>query len=182
MLIEESLEDANLWNPKDGYGVRVFRTTGEWSKHWLLERNYKQGSKSKIQLLKLHGSLGWTIYNNQQIRLKPRPYSVPKNKTEKISILPPGWNKRIDKNPYKIFWRQARLKLERCKTLMIIGYSLPETDLLSRALFSEVVRLRISRKMFLEQLILVEPSESVQEKFIKLFTPTLGPFRKSNSI
>lgn len=94
---------------------------------------------------------------------------------DKVSILPPGWNKRIDKKPYHGFWRDARLRLEKCRTLIIIGYSLPETDLLAQALFAEVVRLRQARRRFLTQIHLADPSQVVKEKFINLFTPALGP-------
>ena len=175
LIIEESFEDAKLWNPKDGYGTTAHRTTRGWCRKWLEKRNYKKGAKSKVRLLKLHGSLGWTLYKNRQIRLKARPYTVRKNKTEQVSVLPPGWNKKINVNPYKIFWREASLRLAKCKSLMIVGYSLPETDLLAKSLFAEVVRLRASRKQYLDNLILVDPSDAVHERVIMLFTPALGP-------
>jgi len=131
--------------------------------------------------LKLHGSLNWESYPNG-IRLKPKPYLVStrngKTRFEKISILAPGWNKRIDKNPYKRFWRAARLHLEKCKSLVVLGYSLPETDLLAQSLLAEVVRTRAARKKYLKQLHLADPSESVKERFIQLFTPALGPYGK----
>lgn len=90
-----------------------------------------------------------------------------------MSILPPGWNKRIDLNPYSQLWRKARLVLERCKTLVIIGYSLPETDLLARALFAEVIRLRVARNQYIRQLHLADPNRSVKERFVELFVPAL---------
>jgi hypothetical protein len=132
-------------------------------------------------LFKLHGSLNWESYPNG-IRLKPKPYLVTtrKNKTrfEKVSILAPGWKKPIDKNPYKKFWRAARLHLEKCKTLIVLGYSLPETDLLAQSLLAEVVRTRAARNEHLGQLHLADPDKSVKERFIKLFTPALGPHGK----
>ena len=131
--------------------------------------------------MKLHGSLNWESYPNG-IRLKPKPYLVStrngKTRFEKISILAPGWNKRIDKNPYKRFWRAARLHLEKCKSLVVLGYSLPETDLLAQSLLAEVVRTRAARKKYLKQLHLADPSESVKERFIQLFTAALGPHGK----
>lgn len=96
-------------------------------------------------------------------------------KFEAVSVLPPGWNKRIDLNPYRRIWRQARLRLEQCHSLLIIGYSLPETDLLAKALFAEVVRVRAGRERFLDQLILVDPNAAVRAKFVRLFTRALGP-------
>jgi hypothetical protein len=99
-------------------------------------------------------------------------------KYENISVLPPGWNKRIDLNPYKQFWRKARLRLQACKSLLIIGYSLPDTDLLARALFAEVVRLRAGAGNYLAQLVLSDPDPAVRVKLITLFTPALGPLCK----
>ena len=58
---------------------------------------------------------------------------------------------------------------------MIVGYSLPETDLLARALFSEVVRMRAVRQAYLKQLVLVDPNSEVRAKLVRLFTPALGP-------
>jgi hypothetical protein len=150
LTIEESFESAKLWNPVTGYGVTTGGKKSDWCRRWLEKRPTKKpGGQSKIQLLKLHGSINWTLYNNQNIRLKPRPYvvrTINRNPSfEKISILAPGWNKPIHKNPYKKFWREARLRLEKCKSLVILGYSLPETDLLAKALLAEVVRLRSER-------------------------------------
>jgi hypothetical protein len=178
LVIEEAFSDAALWNPIDGYGTAVHGTTFDWCRNWLKIRNYQNGTKSQIRLLKLHGSLGWTLYKNRQIRLKARPYTVRKKRAEQISVLPPGWNKKINVNPYKIFWREARLRLERCKSLMIIGYSLPDTDVLARSLFAEVVRLRASRKQYIDRLIVVDPSDAVHGRLVKLFTPALGPLGK----
>lgn len=176
LVIEESFESAKIWNPKDGFLLKVTGISHDWSRQWLGNRNEDSPGKSQVRLLKLHGSLGWVLYANRQVRLKNRPYVVRKRVREKISVCPPGWNKPIDRNPYKALWREARLKLESCKSLVIIGYSLPETDLLARALFSEVVRMRSARKKYLSNLILVDPSDIVKERFTSLFTPALGPY------
>lgn len=178
LVIEESFESARLWNPVSGYGIDASGKSGDWCRRWLENRPVKRpGGKSKVQLFKLHGSINWTIYPNQTIRLKPRPYVVRtinrKEAFEKISILAPGWNKPIHKNPYKKFWREARLRLEKCKSLVILGYSLPETDLLAKALLAEVVRLRSARGNCLRELHLCDPNENVKQRFVELFTPAL---------
>jgi len=183
LLIEESFPSAELWNPVDGYKIKTYGKTRGWAKRWLEERKYEVGTNSKIRLLKLHGSLNWELYpTGTAIRLKPRPYLVStrsgKTRFEKILILAPGWKKEINRNPYKQFWRTARLRLEKCKTLIILGYSLPETDLLAQSLLAEVVRTRGTRKAFLNQLHLADKDERVKERFVKLFTPALGPHGK----
>jgi hypothetical protein len=181
-LIEESFESTSIWTPLGGYGDAVHGVRGGWCKHWLKKHNMKNKSWSKIRLLKLHGSVNWRLYKTGQVRLKDRPFVVRARKNaavfETVSILPPGWNKRIDRNPYRQLWREARLKLELCKTIVIIGYSLPEADLLAKALFAEVVRLRAARKRYLKQLHLADPNDSVKQKFVDLFVPALNPQSK----
>jgi hypothetical protein len=125
-------------------------------------------------LLKLHGSINWTTYKTGQVKIKDRPFVVRRRRFEKVSILPPGWNKKVSVLPYKLLWREARLKLEQCKTLIVIGYSLPETDLLAKALFSEVIRSRTARGDYVKQLHLADPVDSVKQKFITLFVPAMN--------
>lgn len=179
VVIEESFENSDLWTPFEGYGIGVHGHRLDWARKWFNTRETSTKKKSHILLLKLHGSLNWMLYANKHVRIKPRPYVTRTNNgnpvRDKVSILPPGWNKQIDKNPYNELWRVTRLNLEKCKSLIIIGYSLPETDLLARALFSEVVRTRVTRKKgVLRQLHLVEPNSIVSQKFVDLFNPTLG--------
>jgi hypothetical protein len=178
MLIEESFRDAATWTPIGGYGDRFHGIRGGWCRSWLKKRRSTSAQHSKVRLLKLHGSVNWRVYKTGEVRLKDRPFVVrSKGKSpsfETVSILPPGLNKRIDRNPYKPLWREARLRLERCKTVVIAGYSLPEADVLARALFSEIVRLRAARKQYLVQLHLVGPNDSVKQKFVELFVPALN--------
>lgn len=178
LLIEESFEGAELWSPVTGYAQAVHGITNEWCSKWLSTRGGARKSKSKVDLLKLHGSINWTLYNNSQIKLKDRPFVVRTRKGkivfEDVSILPPGWNKRVDKNPYNALWNYARLDIEHCDSLVVIGYSLPDTDMLANALFTEIVRLRASRKHYIKQLHLIDPSDKVKKRFIELFIPALN--------
>ena len=132
-----------------------------------------KGSRSK-----LHGSINWRLNQTSKVVLKKRPYVVKARKGkpsfEEVAALPPGWHKRVDRKPYNALWRGARLKLEKCKSLVIFGYSLPETDLIARALFLEVVRLRKARKNFIKELHVVDKSEATRKRLIELFIPALG--------
>jgi hypothetical protein len=179
-VIEESMPYVDgLWDPSDGYGFRASGTTLDWARMWRDKRPAKFSRSSQVRLLKLHGSLNWTLYQNKAVRLKPRPYVVRARNgvpvTDKCSILPPGWHKRIDKNPFRELWRRARLEFENCSSLAIVGYSLPETDLLARALFAEVNRLRSARGHFLHHLYLAEPNSTIKDRFVTLFAGALGP-------
>lgn len=178
LLIEESFGQNKIWTPIGGYGDRFHGVTSTWCKNWLGKHGMTKADHPKLRLLKLHGSLNWRLYKTMEVTLKDRPYVVRTRNnsavSETVSILPPGWNKRIDRSPYKQLWREARLKLEKCKTIIIIGYSLPETDLLAKALFAEIVRLRKARGLYLKQLHLADPNERVKQRFIELFIPALN--------
>jgi hypothetical protein len=173
-VIEGSFGHESMWTPRGGYGDGVHGITARWCRRWFEDRAISNRQKSTIRLLKLHGSINWTTYNTGQVKLKDRPFVVRAGRFEKVSILPPGWNKKINVHPYKLLWKEARLRLEQCKTLIIIGYSLPEADLLGKALFSEVVRSRAARNEYLKQLHLADPNDSVKQRFIDLFTPALN--------
>lgn len=94
-VIEEAFSKGrNLWSVKDGYGVTTIGSTYEWAKDWLTQRKVDKKTSSRFHLLKLHGSLNWTLYNNSVVRLKPRPYVVRARSGEpvfdKCAIPPPG--------------------------------------------------------------------------------------------
>ena len=53
----------------------------------------------------------------------------------KFEIAPPEWNKPIRRSGiYKHVWRRARGVLKTSKTIALLGYSLPNTDLPAHAL------------------------------------------------
>lgn len=178
-VLEESLGGGSLWTPRGGYWVETSGITHDWPKKWFTTRGIRTARDAQIQLLKLHGSLNWVLYNTSRVRLKPRPYVVRSRKGtavfDKAAILPPGWHKRVDRNPYSALWRQARLKLDQCASLVIVGYSLPDTDLIARALFLEVNRLRATREKFIKELHVTDISVSAQNRIVDLFLPALGP-------
>jgi len=178
-LIEESMpQDESLWTPREGYGIDVTGITHEWSKKWFLNRNISSRTKARVRLHKLHGSLNWRLNQINKVVIKKRPYVVKSRNGspnfEEAAFLPPGWHKRIDRRPYNIIWRNARLELEKCKSVVIIGYSLPDTDLIARAIFLEVARVRKARKNFIKELHIADTSESTRNRIIELFIPALG--------
>lgn len=83
LVIEESFETAKFWNPGDGFALKVAGISHEWSRQWLNNREVDSPSKSRIHLLKLHGSLGWVQYANRQVRIKKRPYVIREGIREK---------------------------------------------------------------------------------------------------
>lgn len=178
-LIEESMPpNESPWTPRGGYGVETTGITHEWPKRWFSSRNIASATTSNIKLYKLHGSVNWRLNQINKVILKNRPYVVKDRNGnpnfEEVAILPPGWHKRVDRQPYSTIWRNARLELEKCKTLVIVGYSLPDTDLIARALFLEVVRLRKARRNFIKELHVADTSDATRRRIVDLFVPALG--------
>lgn len=181
-VVEEAIPEEGLyWDPANGYGLKPSGVTHTWAKNWRSTRNRTRDSSkaSDFHLLKLHGSLNWVLYKTKKVRLKPRPYVIRARRGvpvfDKCAILPPAWHKRIGVSPYRQLWHRARLELEKCSSLAIIGYSLPDADLIARALITEVIRLRAARKRYLKHLIIADPSKEVKDRFVNLFAPALGP-------
>lgn len=179
-IIEESMPlNDPVWTPRGGYGVEVTGITHEWTKKWFFNRNIESSKKAQVKLYKLHGSINWRLNQINKVVLKNRPYVVKARRGrpnfEDAAFLPPGWHKRVDRRPYNIIWRNARLELEKCKSLVIVGYSLPDTDLIARALFLEVARSRKARKNFIKELHVADVSEATRKRIIDLFIPALGP-------
>jgi SIR2-like domain len=179
-VIEEAMPwKTTLWTPRGGYFVDATGMTHDWTKKWFSSRKLQNSKKTQINLLKLHGSLNWELYATSKVRLKHRPYVVRARRGKPVSdsaaIVPPGWHKRVDRNPYNALWHQARLQLEKCATLVIVGYSLPETDLIAKALFLEAIRSRAYRGKFIQELHVADTSDLVRKRLIELFVPALGP-------
>ena len=180
-IIEESMPAANcLWTLRDGYGLDVTGLTHDWARKWLQNHDPRRPDRTEVELLKLHGSLNWQLYKTFRsgVRLKHRPYVVRSRRRNPVrdeaAILPPGWHKRVDRKPYSTIWQGARLKLDRCASLVIVGYSLPQTDLIARALFLEVNRSRRARSNHMKELHLADPDGQTKNKLIESFLPSLG--------
>ena len=177
--IEESmpLKGVPLWTPRDGYGIDTVGVTHTWARRWHRDRHLVGHPRSRVKLLKLHGSLNWEDQprGTPYITLKHRPYVVRSGYYDQMAMIAPGWNKRVNVNPYKQLWKIARGALENCSTLAVVGYSLPETDLIARALFLEVVRMRsVKGGKILQELHVADPSDAVKKRIVDLFRPALG--------
>lgn len=157
-LLDDALRDhGNLkWNAQYGYGFPL-------RKHGLLKGfEYWQpkspaSKDNTIKLFKLHGSLHFK-FKGKILTLKERPYTKQKGNLQ-FEIIPPEVRKDFDEDGSKFskLWKQAGSSIHKAKTLVIIGYSFPRTDLHSTALF------RVSlKKNGLEKLIIVNPDKQAR--------------------
>jgi hypothetical protein len=114
------------WKPTEGYGFTVEDKDGAWADHAGPGAPYK----TSIKLLKPHGSLNWLSQNGTWI-LRTDEYAA--RVEQDLVIVPPLWQKSFDAEPYQTIWRNTRQVLSAVKALLVIGYSLPETDVYTQA-------------------------------------------------
>ncbi len=168
-LIDSALRDnaGGRWDPaKLGYGFEV--SSGAPS--WAAPRGRGAPAQSSITLLKPHGSLNWRI-EGTRVRLERNPYSID---TSDGRIIPPTWFKRLTDEPFASTWKRARLEVRKCRAIVVVGYSVPVTDLFSRALFKSEAGSKIKREK-LDFVILVNPDHEARKRFAALIRGGIEP-------
>lgn len=148
-------EGESYWDPDGGYGFRCRHAESVISRDrtWI-------GSPS-IFLLKLHGSINWRIklghYPPYSIDAivhyeKWNPVKIQGNiiedeiieshlEREPLVILPVIIKSDLrEQSILKHTWQLAYKKLKNADIVTFIGYSLPDTDMASRFLFSEAIK------------------------------------------
>ena len=102
-----------------------------------------------VHLYKLHGSLHFQFSGDEEkptVNLKQRPYTKQYGDL-KFSIIPPEWHKAYDKGAYARMWQKAAMAINKANHIVLIGYSLPLTDLHATALFRTSIRDRSLRSL-----------------------------------
>lgn len=132
-LIDESVRrwSAGIWRANRGYGFRPSDGIHMWSAP---ATPGPFPRKQYLRVLKPHGSLHWAAVNGsaKTLRLASRPYA---QDLALGNIIPPTWDKSIlGEWPWKPVWEEASRVLQRTRCLIVIGYSVPQTDLTSQAL------------------------------------------------
>jgi hypothetical protein len=167
-LIDEALRRATIgiWNARVGYGVRVESGHREWS----APPTRGPFTSDYVRLLKPHGSLHWTRVDpkRQRLDLHPEPYG---QRPARENVIPPTWDKAVvGEWPWKPIWQQASRFLRRARCLIIIGYSVPQTDLMSRALIKSSVG-----ATDLRLLVVVNPDREARARAVDLVRAAIKP-------
>lgn len=123
------------WSAKYGYAFpNANRVSGfpAWN-----ATNPPQAHNQSVNLLKLHGSINWFPFpddNKKPLRLRERPY---KQAGEKLyEIVPPEYSKTVGSRPvFRALLSNAELALRRAEVIAFVGFSFTPTDLDVEALF-----------------------------------------------
>ena len=160
---------------------------------------FSQGRPTaSVNLFKLHGSINWVYsektkeilqwnlrdaYSNQQnivhetrdcirYRISPnlhlfRPNENPKE-TQPL-IIPPTFNKGAENQYLSEVWRSSVEVLKEAENIIVIGYSLPETDQFFKYLYS----LGTIGKSIIRKFTVIDPSKGSHLRFEGLLGPAV---------
>ena len=145
-LLEDALDELGL---SFSYGSEIRR------------RPYKgsQFLAEAIPVYKLHGSVNWARMSKVNLIEVLKNYDDPSNGLRKPELLPPTW-KKVFKNEIESVWQEAIGKLNRATRIIIIGFSMPPTDMHFKYLLAAGLKKNIS----LRQILFVNPDANDELK------------------
>ncbi len=161
-IMDRALRDqaGRNWNPDNGsYGFDVSAGSRYWKQHI-----GQSPVNNPIKLLKLHGSQNWKRSSTSSIKLCRSTKEV---STLEGVIIPPTWFKNLTIFPFADIWKAARKEVRSARILVVIGYSVPKTDLFARSLFKVEAGSKEKREK-LDLLVIVNPDEIARRAFIEL--------------
>ncbi len=148
------------------------------------------------RVMKLHGSLNWKFcqecgkleewqlqdYFSKLTRTGPFPDRVKLEVALRISgqthgcgarlepfIVPPTWNKTMHRTHLAKVWAAAAEELADAREIIVIGYSLPETDVF----FRHLMALGTVGTTRVQKFWVFDPEEKVREKFERILGPAV---------
>ena len=134
-----------------------------------------------VSVLKLHGSTNWGICITcmksivvlpEKVTQSPDEFRTMKckncgNPAYQPLLVPPSWDKSEYSEVMKPVWKIAVDELKAATRIIIVGYSMPETD----AFFKYLLTLALSENHRLYKLIVIDLGDNVNQKFQKLLVP-----------
>lgn len=159
---------SRKWNAHYGYGFNLRPRGRALSGDDFWQPNIPASQNDTVHYYKLHGSLHFQIADPENtasdVRLKKRPYTKQAGEGLNFTIIPPESNKDYDKGVFGTLWSKASDAIYKAEHIVVIGYSLPPTDLHSSTLFRTSVR--GSR---LKSLVVINPDRDARKRIRSIF-------------
>ena len=146
------------------------------------------GNSNALKLIKLHGSINWAVssengkispimpsdyVNKLQFFPDHREIYLPvsrdlkifdPNSKEEPFIVPPTWNKTEYNKQLGIIWKNAAQELSEAENIYVLGYSLPDSDMFFRYLFS----LGTLSDVIIKRMWVYNPDKNLEDRYRKL--------------
>ena len=151
---------GSKFKPEESYGFAPQAVDKDWAP------SPRPGApfKNHVELLKPHGSLNW--------RNTPTGVEVVKDELAvlppSVALVPPQYLKRFEDEPFASIWRNARRVLRSAQALVIVGYSLPSSDIFTAA----ALRLEVHQ---LDLLCIANPDPIARERILAVLRSALRP-------
>lgn len=163
-LIDRALHEAHPggWSPGALAGLVVKGDLCDWGA--------SAGSEQAVvHLLKMHGSVNWEIRGNV-LWLHSDPVDP-----NDVAIIPPAWEKGIETSEvFSKIWKAAFQSLVSASILVVVGYSLPATDMWTRALLRSAAAHRREKGKRLEYLLLADPESPACATLVSVLGPAIS--------
>jgi hypothetical protein len=119
----------------------------------------------------MHGSLNWRFRTKERVALVADTAGVT---SLKGAIIPPTWFKDLTTFPFADVWKTARREIRTARLMVVVGYSMPETDLFARSLFKVEAGSKEKREK-LDLLVLVNPDQNARRRFLDIIRDGIEP-------
>ncbi len=137
---------------------------------------------TRVPVLKLHGSINWqrqggTVYAKPVSELLQRARNIGRKLHSHVSLqalhppppggvdpalVPPSWNKSQDRAAFGTIWQHAAEELASAESIVIIGYSAPQSD----AFFSDLLAIGLaSASKSLRRILLIDKSDILASRY-----------------
>ena len=116
-------------------------------------------------VLKLHGSMNWGRDGKKRVKVF-ESYEKLRGEGAKLEIVPPTWNKVISPALSEV-WKNANEVLSTATNIIVVGFSMPPTDLHVKYLLAAGVKGNVS----LRKIIFVDPNPDIPERANVMFSP-----------
>ena len=133
LLCDNALHKTGLWNPYKGISEKIC------GYGFGLIEDFKKSPLSRVQYLKLHGSINFRNYDGY-IGLNWDLFDPDKkSRTVEVSkfwntIITPSFMKTFELMPLRMMWIYAQKSIAEAEKIYIVGYSFPKADALARNL------------------------------------------------
>ncbi len=167
-LIDHSLTRwaRGIWDGSCGYSFDVDRGAAAWT----APSTPGPFPHEYLRLLKPHGSLHWSNVKEEEETLDLRSEAYAQ-RAAKTNVIPPTWDKTVlGKWPWKAVWEESSRYLQQVRCLIVIGYSVPPTDLMSQALIKSSLS-----NAGLRLLLVVNPDPEARGRVIDLARAAIKP-------
>lgn len=119
-----------------------------------------------VKLLKLHGSINWARDSASKSPVTVKPDYKRVVRDELIpELVPPTWRKLLAKDIIPV-WNSALVEIEQATRIVIIGFSMPDTDLHFKYLLAS----GLTKNLSLREIVFIDrAAEIIKPRISKLF-------------